>query len=327
MSAVTTTVNRTGRCTPEDHHGVRVCGTHGYVDYDGVWSGLPTPCPWASRTETTPDVSGSATTIPDPAAQEQAYLAAYDPHAYTPVAVTVDVALLTIRERALCVLLVRRANPPYAGRWCLPGGFLTPDSAGHFPTLSEAAVARLVAEAGISADAATDSNLPGVHLEQLASYGDPGRDPRMAVVSVAYLAFAPDLPEPTPGAGAVEAAWLPVADTADLHLAFDHNRILADALARTRAKLEYTPLAMAFLPTTFAIGDLQDVYETVWGETLVDSDFRRKVRNTKDFLVPTGASATRAGARGGPKAALYRAGTCRQLHPPILSHATELLVR
>lgn len=258
---------------------------------------------------------------------EEAFLAAYDPRAYTPLAVTVDVALFTIRARALCVLAVRRANPPFAGHWCLPGGFLRPDDDGRFPTLAQAAAARLVAEAGINADALEGSDAPGVHLEQLGSYGDPGRDPRMAVVSVAYLAFAPNLPDPTPGAGATEAVWMPVAQTSEIHLAFDHDQILADALARTRGKLEYTPLATAFLPGSFTIGELQAVYETVWGEKLISSDFRRKVRHAKDFLFLTGRTTDRGGDRGGPRAELFRAGPARLLYPPILAAANERLVR
>ena len=120
---------------------------------------------------------------------EDEYLASYDPRAYPPVAVTVDVVALTIRDGDLHVLLVRRAEPPYAGGWALPGGFVRPDE-----DLPEAAGRVLAGETGLGADTTR------AHLEQLASYGAPRRDPRMRVVSVAYLAFAPSLPEPNPPA-------------------------------------------------------------------------------------------------------------------------------
>src|SRR5581483_5855861 len=112
-------------------------------------------------------------------AQERAFLAAYDPTAFPPVGVTVDVVILTVQHGQLCVLLVRRGAHPYLGHWALPGGFVTPKE-----TLDQAAARELVEETGVHAGR--------FHLEQLGSYGDPGRDPRMRVVSVAYLALIPD---------------------------------------------------------------------------------------------------------------------------------------
>ena len=250
--------------------------------------------------------------------REQAFLAQYDPRQYAPVAVTVDVAVLTIREGELSVLLVQRAAPPYANSWCLPGGFLTPASNGAFPDLVEAAADRLARETGLdSGSRDATSTLSRIHLEQLGSYGTPGRDPRMQVVSVAYVALAPDLPEPAAGEGALDARWVPTAEALELPLAFDHVRILADAVERVRGKLEYTSVGTAFLPEQFTIGQLQKVYEAVWNEKLTPSVFRRKVHATAGFVEATGEHTERGGAGGGPRAALYRAGGRALLHPPI----------
>ena len=230
-------------------------------------------------------------------------MGAYDPQDYPPVAVTVDLVVLTIRDDALQVLLVRRGEEPFAGALALPGGFVRPDE-----TLSQAAVRELTEETRLTLGAA--------HLEQLASYGDPGRDPRMRVVTVAYLALAPEMPLPQAGTDAAEARWVRVADVLDGDvLAFDHPRILADGVERARAKLEYTPLAAAFCPPEFTIAQVRRVYEIVWGTTLDPRNFHRKVTGTPGFVIPAGTAT--AGDRGRP-AQLYRAGPARQLHPPLL---------
>lgn len=259
-----------------------------------------------------------------PASNEEEFLAAYDPRRYVPVAVTVDVAVLTIRDGVFSVLLVRRANPPYAGKWCLPGGFLKPGSDGQFSDLPTAAAARLALETGLAAETpSAPPALDRVHLEQLATFGKPGRDPRMHVISVAYLAFAPRLPEPMAGPGTLEAIWMPVAQATLMDLAFDHAKILEVAVARARSKLEYTTLATSFLPDEFSVGALQRVYETVWGEELIDSGFRRKVHSTAGFVEEVGAKTTRHGSKGGRQAQLYRAGSGQQLDPPLLSKTTQ----
>lgn len=214
--------------------------------------------------------------------------------------VTVDLVLLTIREEALHVLLVRRGVPPYKGQWALPGGFVTADEG-----LDAAAVRELREETGVDATAG--------HLEQLASYGDPKRDPRGRVVTVAYLALIPDLPAPSAGSDASHAAWRPVDEVR--RLAFDHERILADGLERARAKLEYTPLATAFCAPEFTVAELRAVYETVWAAPLDPRNFHRKATTTEGFVEPTGRST--AGERGRP-AQLYRRGRATVLYPPLL---------
>ncbi|MFI9821850.1 NUDIX domain-containing protein [Streptomyces sp. NPDC052013] len=232
----------------------------------------------------------------------------YDKHAYEPFAVTVDLAVFTIREGTLHVLLVERGQEPYAGRWALPGGFVQPDESAE-----TAARRELAEETGLT-------DVSGLHLEQLRTYSEPDRDPRMRVVSVAFAALLPDAPEAHGGSDAAEARWMPY--DAVRELAFDHDRILADAHDRIGAKLEYTCLATAFCPPEFTLGELQQVYETVWGTALDRPNFRRKVLATPGFVetVPGGARLT--GGRGKP-AALYRAGTATTLHPPLLRPTSE----
>ncbi|MFD4194133.1 NUDIX hydrolase [Amycolatopsis thermoflava] len=217
--------------------------------------------------------------------------------------VAVDLVILTLRDSALNVLLVERGIDPFRGARALPGGFL--NNAGE--DIVAAARRELAEEANL--DAAT------LHLEQLGAYGEPGRDPRGRVVSVAYLAISPGLPEPVAGTDAARAAWTPVdealSDTA--RLAFDHLRILLDGVERARAKLENTSLATAFCAPTFTIAELQRVYEAVWGVALDPRNFYRKVQAVPDFIVPAGNQRT---TKGRP-ARLFRAGSRTELTPPL----------
>lgn len=214
-------------------------------------------------------------------------------------AVTVDLVMLTIRDGSLSVLLIRRAIPPYQGGSALPGGFVLPEE-----DLGDAAERELVEETGLRGAG---------HLEQLGSYGTPGRDPRGRVVTIAYLALVPDAPAPRAGSDAAAADWVPVAGLPPL--AFDHDRILADGLERARAKLEYTPLAAAFCPPEFTIAELRGVYEAVWATRLDPRNFHRKVTGTDGFVEATGRAT--AGDRGRP-AQLFTRGTAAVLHPPLL---------
>ena len=260
----------------------------------------------------------------------ESFLAAYDPRAYDPIAVAVDVVALTIRDAQLQVLLVRRGEQPQAGSWALPGGFVRPrtgpDGERTEEDLAQTAARELAEEAG--------PQLRATHLEQLGSYGAPGRDPRMRVVSVAYLAFAPEMPEATPGTDAADAQWVPVSalglspaggpvtqrpvtqrSGTTRPLAFDHAQILADGVERARAKLEYTPLAAAFCPAEFTIAELRGVYEAVWGTDLDPRNFHRKVTTTDGFVRSTGRR--RAQAVGRP-AELFQQGDADVLYPPVL---------
>jgi 8-oxo-dGTP diphosphatase len=253
------------------------------------------------------------------AQSEQEFLANYDPSKYPRVAVTVDVVLLTVRQGRFSVLLVRRKRHPFQGCWALPGGFVEPDE-----DLHEAAGRELAEETGLS-------DLPsGMHLEQLRTYGTPDRDPRMRVISVAYVAFAPDLPPPRAGDDADIARFWPVAqlspqerriseqDTPEL--AFDHARIIADGVERARSKIEYTPLAAAFLEEPFTLSELRAIYEEVWGVPQDPSNFRRKVLSREGFVTPVGEIGP---SRGGRPGDLYRRGDATLLWPPLRRHEPE----
>lgn len=228
----------------------------------------------------------------------------YDPAAFPPVGVTVDLVVLTIQEGALRAVVVKRGEDPFKGRWALPGGFVRPSE-----DLDQAAQRELREETGLAPNA--------VHLEQLATYGSPHRDPRMRVVTVAYLTLSPELPVPVAGTDASSACWADVRDLlkSPRRLAFDHHRILRDGVERARAKLEYTPLAASFCPSEFTVAELRRVYETVWGTPLDPRNFHRKVTGTPGFLDPTDETTTRDGGR---PAQLYRVGRVSVLFPPML---------
>jgi 8-oxo-dGTP diphosphatase len=219
-------------------------------------------------------------------------------------AVTVDLVVLTVRDDRLWVLVVKRGVPPYRGRWALPGGFVGDDE-----DLSDAATRELQEETGVAA-------LRG-HLEQLATYGAPRRDPRGRVVSTAYLALLPDLPAPVAGSDAAAARWTAVDDALaePKELAFDHHQILRDGVERARAKLEYSPLAAAFCAPEFTIAELRRVYEAVWGTALDPRNFHRKVTTTPGFVEPTDRT---TGRDGGRPAQLFRRGRAAVLHPAML---------
>jgi 8-oxo-dGTP diphosphatase len=229
---------------------------------------------------------------------------AYDASKFPPFAVTADLVVLMLRDGELLALLIRRGAEPYARKLALPGGFTHVDE-----DIETAAYRELKEEVNVGRR--------DVVLEQLRTYGAPERDPRMRVVSVAWLALGANLPEPTAGSDAADAFWMPVrkALRRPKELAFDHAKILRDGLDRARAKLEYSTLATAFCPKEFTVGELRAVYEAVWGIELDPRNFHRKVTGAEGFLIETGEHTTRAGGR---PAMLYRAGPAEQLHPPIL---------
>lgn len=176
-------------------------------------------------------------------------------------AVTTDVVVFTIREERLNVLLVRRRNPPFADSWALPGGFVDIDE-----DLEACALRELKEETGVT----------GVFLEQLYTFGAPKRDPRERVITVAYFALVPsETISIRADSDAREVGWHPCHKLPAL--AFDHDQIIATALKRLRAKLDYSTIAFQFLPERFTLSELQQVYETILGESLDKRNFRRRM--------------------------------------------------
>lgn len=188
--------------------------------------------------------------------------------------VTVDIVLFAFWEETLQVLLIQRKRDPFAGKWALPGGFIQMDK-----SLDQSALRELKEETGVR----------DVYLEQLYTFGEPDRDPRGRVITVAYFALlsADDLSRITVEGGddADEARWWDMYDLPAL--AFDHNRILDYALQRLRWKLEWTALGFLLLPEEFTLSELQAVYETVLNEPLDKRNFRRKIL-AADVLEETG---------------------------------------
>lgn len=236
---------------------------------------------------------------------EEEFLKNYDMSKYPTIAGTVDLAIFTIRNNQLSVLLVKRGGHPHRGKWALPGGFVNIDE-----SLDTAAKRELVEE--------TNLTVADGYLEQLRTYGDPGRDPRGYVISTAYVALVPHVSTPEAGDDAAEARFFSVEEVLqDFELAFDHKTIIQDGLNRVRAKIEYAPVAHHFLDdTTFTISELRKVYEIVWGEEIVPSNFRRKVQSVPDLLEPVNDKRS-SKIDGGRESQLFKAGKAVEIFPPL----------
>jgi 8-oxo-dGTP diphosphatase len=230
--------------------------------------------------------------------------AGYDPSEYPAFAVTVDVVILTMSEGRLQVLLISRGEDPFAGMWAIPGGFKRPTE-----TLDEAAKRELREETGVDAASL---------LTQFGAYGDPDRDPRLNVVTVGYLAVLRDVGSVVAGTDAAVAALVPVADVLNgkVELAFDHLRIVRDAVERVRVELELSGVATAFVGQTFTLAELRAVYEAVWGVQLDAANFRRSIVAEEGWVIPTGHR-SQPGPSGGRPAELYRAGDAWSHGSPI----------
>ncbi len=186
------------------------------------------------------------------------------PSDYPKPSVTVDVVIITLRGEELQVLLVKRDLAPYKGRWAIPGGFV------HIDESLEAAARRELRE---------ETGVADVYLEQLYTFGDPGRDPRGRVISVAYIALVPAPLAVEAGSDAREARWWPLSKLPAL--AFDHDKILQLALTRLRYKIEYSAVGFRLLPECFTLSELQRAYEIILGEPLDKRNFRRRIMEAK----------------------------------------------
>ena len=206
-----------------------------------------------------------------PNLSEEAFLANYNVHNYDVPLTSVDLAIFTVRDGALQVLLVKRGEHPFKGKWSLPGGFINLQTD---VDLDAAAMRKLQQKTGVKAP----------YLEQLQGFGNATRDPRGWSTTFAYFALiASDNIALNHGAGAKAVRWLTLDGVAIEALAFDHDLILDTALKRLRNKVEYTSLPAHLLPAEFTLADLQQTYQTVLARALDKSAFRKRIREG-DFL-------------------------------------------
>lgn len=182
-------------------------------------------------------------------------------YAYPHPAVTTDCVVFGLDDEDLKVLLIRRDLEPYKGKWALPGGFVQIDE-----SLEDAARRELKEETG----------LENIFLEQLYTFGDPDRDPRERVITVAYYALVNLIDHDLRAASdASDARWFPVESPP--RLAFDHAKILETALARLKGKVRYQPIGFELLPEKFTLSQLQKLYEKILGTSLDKRNFRKKI--------------------------------------------------
>lgn len=258
---------------------------------------------------------------------EQEFLKQYRPAEYERPSVTVDMLVFAVNEAwdALRLLLIRRKNHPFINCWALPGGFVEIDE-----SLEEAARRELKEETG----------LQDIYMEQLYTFGEPGRDPRTRVISTAYLALIQEnAVDVAAGDDAAEVCWFTVREQnskVELHgdngeilcfhvtrrplfiggvssveetaykqensgIAFDHEKAIQMGISRLRNKAEYTNILFGLMPEEFTLPELQKLYETVLGKQLYKSNFRKKISG---FVEAIGAKKNQEGAKRSPE--LYR---------------------
>jgi len=186
---------------------------------------------------------------------------------YPHPAVTTDIVVFTIRDEQLKLLLIKRKLVPFKGQWALPGGFVTLNE-----DIEQCAKRELVEETGVK----------NVYLEQLRTYGDPQRDPRERVITIAYFALiASEKIRIQADTDAAAVNWF---DTGDLpKLAFDHATIVNDALQRLQKKLDYSAIAFQFLSEEFTLSELQKIYEIIRGGEIDKRNFRKWALSLEDI--------------------------------------------
>jgi 8-oxo-dGTP diphosphatase len=199
--------------------------------------------------------------------------------------ITVDVAIFTVHDNQLQIVLIKRTNEPYKGEWALPGGYLQ--------------------EGERSADSAarvldTKAGVKDVYLEQLFTFDDLDRDARGRVISVSYFALVPTAKLAFSGSDVQHPTLFPIDSLPKL--AFDHTTIVRYAVQRLQAKLEYTNAVMSLLPKTFTLSELQSAYEAILARPLDKRNFQKKFLSL-DIITAT--DTMRAGGKHRP-ARLYR---------------------
>ncbi|MDE7366085.1 MAG: NUDIX hydrolase [Lachnospiraceae bacterium] len=262
---------------------------------------------------------------------EQEFLKQYKPAEYERPSVTVDMLVFAVNEAldALRLLLIRRKNHPFIHCWALPGGFVEINE-----SLEEAARRELQEETG----------LQDIYMEQLYTFGEPGRDPRTRIISTAYLALIQEnAVDVRAGDDAAEACWFTVREQdgkVELHgdngeilyfyvtrtplfiggvstveetaykqensgIAFDHEKVIQMGISRLRNKAEYTNILFGLMPEEFTLPELQKLYETVLGKQLYKSNFRKKISS---FVESTGAKKNQEGTKRSPELYRFRKG-------------------
>ena len=255
---------------------------------------------------------------------EQEFLKDYDPSRFDRLSLTTDILIFSVsdgvqenyrklNQKYFSVLLVKRDNYPFKDKWCLPGGFVKIDE-----DIEDAATRIL----------ATEANIKDIYLEQLYTYGNPNRDPRMRVISTSYMALIDK--NKLPNTVSKNASWFNVMvledekyidvtldngnetikfkikktlkeKTTDRYkyeivendkLAFDHPLVITSGISRLKNKLEYTDIVFNMMPEYFTLGELQQVYEVILGKKLLDPAFRRiiadKVEKTDKMKIGGG---------------------------------------
>ena len=181
---------------------------------------------------------------------------------YPHPAVTVDIAVFTVRDGDIQILLVKRREWPHTGKWAIPGGFVGIDE-----SLKRAALRELREETGVKAG----------HLEQLGAFGHPDRDPRERVITVVYIALVSfERLHIQPGSDAADARLFDIEALPEL--AFDHERILYRARERLKDSLGIAEVATSLMPAEFTLPELQSAYETISGVSMDKRNFRKKVK-------------------------------------------------
>lgn len=197
----------------------------------------------------------------------------YDKDMYEKPSVAVDLLVFTIEENKLKLLMVERSEEPFKGYYALPGVFVRMNE-----TLDEAARRGLEEEAGLSE----------IYMEQLYTWGDIQRDPRMRIISVSYIALvAKSKVNPVVGQRVLDVGLYTVDEIqkGSMKLAFDHDKIISYGLERIRNKIEYQPIAFELVGEQFTLPELQKIYEIILGKPLYKANFRKRIM---EFVEETG---------------------------------------